>query len=387
MSKKKSKKKNSSNTKKEKKVVKEELVVESSIPLCSNCSTPVTSKYCPNCGKPVEKEEVKQEENKKLCPNCFTLVTSKYCPNCGKKVDEKEEEKKEEQPRLCSKCSTPVTSKYCPNCGTLVLKDVFLEEEKEPAQEMSNSSTLPEPVSETKIEKETEPTVPSVSSIGMPGVVPIPNAGMDHNVIKQYNFSNEAQQEPEEKKSKSFLIPILVILIFIIIVITIVILVTRPSKKETSKENKNSHVIPDSSSNVPDSNSNSKEEDKDDALVLSCVLTSDYEEGIKSISKSTYTFKNNKIVESLEEEILEFDEKGMQYYNIYLDNVREELLDDSYYFDNTTLEMIKTENRVGLSYRTDLTADPKNSNNNLDLLGTTYQSAKKELEKEGYQCK
>jgi len=363
MAKKKNKKKNNSSTpKKENKIMKtEELAPENSITLCLKCSTPVTRKYCPNCGEPVKKKEeiIKQEESKeeiKVCSNCATPVTRKYCPNCGAKV---EEEKKESQ-KLCLKCSTPVPGKYCPNCGEDVVKDVSLEEQK-------------------------EELLPPVSSMGIPGVVPIPNAGIEHNAFKQYSFSTEIPKESLPKKSKRNLVITCIAVLFIVAIVTVVLLFINQSKKEKTKGNSNSLQTSFSNTKVPDSNRN--EEKPDDTLVLSCTLTSNYEDGIKSISKTIYTFQDNKIIKSLEEEILEFNEKSMQYYDIYLDNVKEELLNDSYYFDNTTLELIKTQNSVGLSYTTDLTVDSKNSNNNLELLGTTYKSAKKELENEGYQCK
>lgn len=67
--------------------------------VCS-CGTPITGKFCPNCGKPAPQAV--------FCSNCGNPVTGKFCPNCGTPVSRK---------RMCPDCNIEVDGKFCPNCG------------------------------------------------------------------------------------------------------------------------------------------------------------------------------------------------------------------------------------------------------------------------------
>lgn len=78
---------------------------------CTNkkCSAkvPATSKFCPECGKPVVAATSK-------CPGCQGDVAAgaKFCGNCGKKLGS----------HACPKCSAEMapTAKFCGKCGTKV---------------------------------------------------------------------------------------------------------------------------------------------------------------------------------------------------------------------------------------------------------------------------
>ena len=75
---------------------------------CSKCgATNITSKFCPDCGasKPVQKEAW-------TCAACgATGITSKFCPECGAP-------KLQPQTWTCPNCGTVgITSKCCPECG------------------------------------------------------------------------------------------------------------------------------------------------------------------------------------------------------------------------------------------------------------------------------
>ncbi|MBD5465293.1 MAG: hypothetical protein HDR22_05670 [Lachnospiraceae bacterium] len=71
---------------------------------CPKCGSPVTGKFCGNCGTPMPQ--------KKVCPKCGSEVTGKFCSNCGTAVEEVAAKK------VCPDCGMEVTGKFCPNCGT-----------------------------------------------------------------------------------------------------------------------------------------------------------------------------------------------------------------------------------------------------------------------------
>lgn len=70
--------------------------------MCS-CGTPITGKFCQNCGKPAPQAT--------YCKNCGNPVTGKFCSQCGTPVS---------QSKMCPNCIIEVTGKFCPNCGTPV---------------------------------------------------------------------------------------------------------------------------------------------------------------------------------------------------------------------------------------------------------------------------
>lgn len=77
---------------------------------CECGATNITSKFCPECGKP--KPAPKPAAEGWNCECGATGITSKFCPECGKP--------KPEAPAgwNCSCGATGITSKFCPECGS-----------------------------------------------------------------------------------------------------------------------------------------------------------------------------------------------------------------------------------------------------------------------------
>ena len=68
----------------------------------------ITSKFCPNCGKPMPVKD----SSKWDCECGKKGITSKFCPNCGKPRPVAPETWD------CPTCGTKgITSNFCPNCG------------------------------------------------------------------------------------------------------------------------------------------------------------------------------------------------------------------------------------------------------------------------------
>ena len=71
----------------------------------------ITSKFCPECGKP---KPVPISSDTWDCPSCGSKgITSKFCPECGSP--------RPEAPKgwNCAKCGKKdITSKFCPECGS-----------------------------------------------------------------------------------------------------------------------------------------------------------------------------------------------------------------------------------------------------------------------------
>ncbi len=76
---------------------------------CSKCGTPITGKFCPNCGEPAPMPKVA-----KKCPKCGTESTGKFCSECGTPIPA------DNGPKHCTNCGAEVTGKFCPECGTAI---------------------------------------------------------------------------------------------------------------------------------------------------------------------------------------------------------------------------------------------------------------------------
>ena len=82
--------------------------------VCPKCGyqNPQTSKFCNNCGAPMQGQAAAQAPGTVNCPKCGTAnpTSAKFCVNCGNPM---------QGTVKCSKCGTesPVGTKFCPNCG------------------------------------------------------------------------------------------------------------------------------------------------------------------------------------------------------------------------------------------------------------------------------
>ena len=95
---------------------------------CTKCGAPITngSKFCNNCGEPVDEaliaqncedmtapNEKQNKIDKKICANCGAELDqdAKFCESCGTKVDYDK--------KFCSKCGAEIKdgAKFCKECG------------------------------------------------------------------------------------------------------------------------------------------------------------------------------------------------------------------------------------------------------------------------------
>lgn len=53
--------------------------------VCTNCGSSSTtpSKFCPQCGKPMEARDAQPVSGDRFCPVCRKMVSGKFCPDCG----------------------------------------------------------------------------------------------------------------------------------------------------------------------------------------------------------------------------------------------------------------------------------------------------------------
>eukprot|EP01090_Pellita_catalonica_P021176 TRINITY_DN7856_c0_g1_i1.p1 TRINITY_DN7856_c0_g1~~TRINITY_DN7856_c0_g1_i1.p1 ORF type:complete len:575 (-),score=91.97 TRINITY_DN7856_c0_g1_i1:13-1737(-) len=86
---------------------------------CRNFQQRVTSKFCPECGKPPKSSNAANTCGNSECVSFNKAVTSKFCPDCGKKVASNlVEDHLYCQNAKCAKENEIVTSKFCPECGS-----------------------------------------------------------------------------------------------------------------------------------------------------------------------------------------------------------------------------------------------------------------------------
>lgn len=215
---------------------------------------------------------------------------------------------------------------------------------------------------------------PPINPMNVPGVMPIPDSGMKHNVKNFSNFSLDSNP-PIHKNKKTIIFIIVVCLLGILL---IYLLFFKEEKKKELPKNTNS--------NIP-SSSNSNNQEEKGTINLNCVLEEEYAEGVTGESSITFIFREEELIKTIDEESVYFKEEGLKHYSAYETSLKETLESDEFQFDNTTFEMRTTKDRITAVYTVDLTADPFNPNNNLDELGYTYQEAKTDMEKDGYICK
>ncbi len=333
----------------------------------------------------------KVEIKEKSCPNCKTKIIGKYCANCGAYV----------APLLEDKSLNLVTeeigqnnlelSKEESSSGTsLVSEEISLEQIS-----VVNPVTVPKPIlpvvdsnSSTEVSEpiplDVTLTTPPVNPMGVPGIMPIPNAGMNHNVMN-YQKINSNNHASIPKRSHKLLLGISILIVLIGGLLIYFLIIQKEGRNTTIKNKDTGSNV---NSNFVSNSSNQEELEEEDVTKLSCTLKEEnFQEGIDSTSVIIYVFKKNILIKTINEESLEFSSDSLKYYGYYEGALKEMLEEELDKFDNTTLEMEKTENTITSIYSVDLTANPSNPRNNLDELGYTYSQAKKELEKEGYICK
>ncbi len=218
---------------------------------------------------------------------------------------------------------------------------------------------------------------PPINPMNVPGVMPIPESGMRHNVKNFSNFSLDSNPPIHKSKKKI----IFIIVVCLLAMLLIYLLFFKGDKKKEKLKNANSN----NSNILSISNSNTQEEK--DTIKLNCVLEEEYAEGVTGESSITFIFRDEELIKTIDEESVHFKEEGLKHYSAYETSLKETLESDEFKFDNTTFEMRTTKDRITAVYTVDLTADPFNPNNNLDELGYSYQEAKTDMEKDGYICK
>lgn len=131
--------------------------MEDSPEVCSECGAKVTkeSKFCMECGKPLEEknnETIEDTQSTVNCPYCNAKITpeDKFCTECGKKI---------EPVTTCPKCDTKIKpgNRFCMQCGTNVY-------EYKP---------------ETEIEQINQPKIPSKDKSGDESIDEIKKTGDD----------------------------------------------------------------------------------------------------------------------------------------------------------------------------------------------------------------
>lgn len=210
-----------------------------------------------------------------------------------------------------------------------------------------------EPVNPTSIpiieEKQDSYLLPPVNPMGVPGVLPIPNSGINHNVMRQpgYLFQNKSK-----KKKKNWLLVIVFPFLLVIIFLLVYLLLFRKEK----------HLV--------------------------CTFKEyEEEEKYENVSVLTYEFKKDRLVKTIDEESIVLNEDSMNLYSTFEESLKSWVEEEKNTYHNVHAEIQNTENTIKVIYTVDLTADPKDPKNDLEELGYSYEELKEELEGEGYYCK
>ena len=56
-------------------------MTDAAVRICSGCGSPVSSRFCPQCG--LSAAGLNAEAKPRKCPGCGNLVTTEFCPFCG----------------------------------------------------------------------------------------------------------------------------------------------------------------------------------------------------------------------------------------------------------------------------------------------------------------
>lgn len=240
---------------------------------------------------------------------------------------------------------------------------------KEVPIKVEKEETITTPTIEPAISKKEVPPIEQeklLSNVFGPSIMPIPDAGMKHNIMRrQQNFLQESSKfQSKKKKNNSFII---LIVVFAIVMIGIIMVY-----KNIDKSNKK---------NISSSSEKKLE-------TLTCRLEEAGEEvGLESISVLTYLFEEDILIKTIDEESLIFQKEALEYYSIYQKSLEEWVESEQKKFDNVTLQIENTDTLLKVIYTVDLKEYSKNATNNLEELGDTYSQIKQDLEIEGYTCK
>lgn len=222
----------------------------------------------------------------------------------------------------------------------------------------THSTKLSSTLEETNLavdKKSDDLDIPSFSLLGTPGIRPIPDAGMNHNVMKQqkYLFQQKTIEKKPKRRWSLLLLRFLLLIGFLFLFYYFVFI-----------------------------KSNEKER------ILTCMLKEyDEEEKIDNVSVLRYLFENGTLVQTVDEESIVFSEESLNHYSSFEKSLQEWVEEEKDAYDNVRIEIKNTENSIKAIYVVDLTADPNNPKNDLAELGYTYSQLKKELIEEGYSCK
>ncbi len=298
------------------------------------------------------KNTTKSKGAKEVEKKVTSSSTKKETVKKEKKPPKEEVKKTSPKRKKCEKCgaSLPARSKFCLECGNYLGKD--------------GESFL----------------TPNTAS--MPGVMPIPESAKFQNVVKTEK-KEFTTLEPAKKKKNNVIFYFLCI--FLVAASLFVLFFFKTPKQEDSTISENSNT---SSNKTPEeSNNQQNSDDPLEELLLDCSIEEDYGDGITGLSTAKYYYAKDTLVKVEEEESVLFTDKALIYYSFYEQSLQEELENDEFKYDNTSLELKKEKNKIGLLYTIHLKDMNSDANNLTDLKGTTYEQAKKNLEKEGYTCK
>lgn len=216
-----------------------------------------------------------------------------------------------------------------------------------------------------------------------------PDVSIQPNIAN--NINNSVPNLPEKRNHKKLLLIIGIVLVLLIIVILVYFLVIKNDNNKTKSDpdKDNNNGIKDNISGGGNKWDPTKsiivEVNDADAIKLKCKKSDESEFGTDA-SNIIYTFKDNIFIQAIIEDEMLFSKDTIKYYEYYASAADEELNDNKDKYDNVVAEVRKKDMSVSYVYSVDMTADKENPKNLLNSTEMTYDSAKLELEKEGYVC-